>query len=74
MAETVTISRRVPNFIEFRNGDILVFSGAQGTPGPAQIYDQATAPDPVPGYILLWFQSGVSADPDDRELNLVVSP
>jgi hypothetical protein len=52
----------------------IALAGAQGPPGPPQIFDQASAPPAVPGYTLLWFQSGVSADPDDRELNLVVSP
>lgn len=45
--------------------------GVQGPPGPRQVYNQAGAPLAVPGYTLIWFKSGVSADPNDRELMLV---
>lgn len=75
MGELIAVEQGQPSLVRIeRDSSVLIIGGIQGTPGPQQIYDQATAPAPIPGYVLLWFQSGVSADPDDREMNLVVSP
>ncbi len=72
--ETVT-QRVMQNVIGARptaERRVIRAAGAlQGSPGPRQIYNQALAPAAISGYTLLWFKSGVSADPDDRELLLV---
>ncbi len=49
-------------------------AGAQGPPGPRQIYNQSAEPLSINGYTLLWFQPAGTSDPDDREISLVEYP
>lgn len=69
---TERIVRNVVSERPARSGRVSGVGGfLQGAPGPRQIYNQASAPAAIAGYTLLWLKSGVSADPNDRDLILV---